>query len=193
MERLYKELEENSAFSVLSQYDRDLFENYGLLAMSEKVDKDTFLDYLKSNVNYNLSNANGADTFLETSDGDIIFEKLYDLAQEEVFAMQVNEFCAYRAPAAFLNNTFNIEDALKDLVKDLEDSLPMLKMFDNLCKSAEKIFDTFSKLVEYEEKCKNLKEHYDEYQNRVDEFNAAVKARDDYNNAEHDPEEDYEG
>ncbi len=52
MERLYKELEENSAFSVLSQYDRDLFENYGLLAMSEKVDKDTFLDYLKSNVNY---------------------------------------------------------------------------------------------------------------------------------------------
>lgn len=193
MERLYKELEENSAFSVLSQYDRDLFENYGLLAMSEKVDKDTFLDYLKSNVNYNLSNANGADTFLEISDGDIIFEKLYDLAQEEVFAMQVNEFCAYRAPAAFLNNTFNIEDALKDLVKDLEDSLPMLKMFDNLCKSAEKIFDTFSKLVEYEEKCKNLKEHYDEYQNRVDEFNAAVKERDDYINAERDPEEDYEG
>lgn len=193
MERLYKELEENAAFSVLAQYDRDLFKNYGLLAMSSKVDKDTFMDYLAANMNHKLTGANGADAFLEISEEDVDFEKLYDLAQEEVFAMQVNEFCAYRAPANFINNTFNIEEIMKELIKDLEESLPILNMFSNLCKSAQKIFDTFEKLSDYQDKSKALDEQWNEYEKCVDAYNAAVKERDDYITAKHSEEEDYEG
>ncbi len=193
MERLYKEIEENAAFSTLSKYDRDLFSEYGLLALSQEVNKDTFLDYLKNNINYDLDGANGVDKLLEIVEGDISFEKLYSLNQEEVFAMQINEFCAYRAPASYINNTLNIEEIVKDLVKDLEDSIPILKILSNLCKSAEKIFDTFLNLSDYKEKCQGLEEQHNEYKKRVDEFNAAVKERDDYINAEHEEDEDYEG
>lgn len=193
IKRLYKELEESAAFSVLSNYDRDLFGNYGLLGMSEKVNKDTFLDYLESSLNRNLADVNGADTFLDIMGEEISFEKLYDLAQQEVFAAQIDEFCAYRAPVSFVNNTFNMEEMLKELIKDLEESLPILQMFNNLCKSAEKIFNTFSSLADYQENCKNLEEHYNEYQNCVEAFNKAVEDRDNYINAEHDEDEDYEG
>lgn len=193
LERLYKELEESAVFSVLSQYDRDLFKNYGLLAMDAEVDKDTFLHYLLNNLNSELEGANGADSLLKFSEDNVKFEKLYDLAQEEVFAMQVNEFCAYRAPANFINNTFNIEEILKELIKDLEEAVPILNTFNNLCKSAQKIFDAFEKLADYQDKSDAFKDQRNEYEKCVDEYNAAVKERDDYIAAEHTEEEDYEG
>lgn len=184
LERLYKEIEENAAFSVLSQYDRELLENFGLLAVSKDVGEEQFMNYLQSNLNYLLADGNGVDHFLEVSADQVTFEKLYDLAQSDVLKMQINEFCTYRAPLEALNGIFNIEEAVEEkveeLVQKLNETFPLLQKFDELADKAGTVLDTLSVMVDFAESFKSLKEQYDEFQNTIDTFNASVRERKDY-------------
>lgn len=184
LERLYKEIEENAAFSVLSQYDRELWENFGLLAMSEETGKDDFMEYLQANMNLLLTDTFRVDRYLRVADEDVNFEQIYDLAQEDVLKMQINEFCAYRAPAEALNSIFNvdamIEEKIEELVNKLDESVQLFEKFETLTEKAEPLLDAFSDLADFVESFNSLKEIYEEYQNSVDSFNQAVQARDDY-------------
>ena len=178
LERLYKEMEENAAFSVLSKYDRDLYKSYGLLAVNQMVDKDDFINYLQANMNTETTDANGVDTMLNISADNVKMDKIYNLAQEEVLKMQINEFCAYRAPITMVNEALNIEETIDGMIKNLENSLPVLKLFNKLVKLTEKMSDMYTKLYEYKEKSVALKGMSDEYKNDIEKYNKAVEARD---------------
>ena len=178
LERLYKEMEENAAFSVLSKYDRDLYKSYGLLAVNQMVDEDDFINYLQANMNTENTEANGVDIMLDISADNVEMDKIYNLAQEEVLKMQINEFCAYRAPITIVNEALNIEETIDKIIKDLENTLPVLKLFNKLVKLTEKISDMYVKLYEYKEKTLALKSMSDEYKNGIDKYNNAVEARD---------------
>lgn len=180
LERLYKEIEENAAFSALSQYDRDLFKNFGLLAMDQSMDEEKLVKYLLSNINAALKDGNGADYLLEISAEDIDFEKIYDLAQKDIFKEQIDEFCAYRAPAYLLDEVLNIEDALKSFLKQLENMIPFLDVFKNLMSQAQKIVEIHIALDEYKESSQNLRDTKSKYESSVDEYNIAVAERDAY-------------
>lgn len=184
LERLYKEIEENSAFSVLSQYDRELWENFGLLAIESDTGKDEFMKYLQANLNGLTSNTNGIDRLLSVSDGDVTFDKLYDLAQEDVLKMQINEFCAYRAPAEALNMIFNIEETLEDKIEELGNKLgeaeAFLEKVDSISGKLNYVFDAIDALADFRDKFKVLRDMYMEFQNSVDSLNEAISARDEY-------------
>lgn len=155
MERMYRQLTENSLFSVLGHYDRDLYKQYGLLAMEKDAGKDTFLKYFNNNlevlgVNQNQSKA------LKDAVASVEFDKLYDLTQKDVMISQIMEFTAYRAPVSLINNTLNIEEFMDSLLKELQNALPMLKLFQNLSKAANKIVTAYSALSKLGEKAKAL-------------------------------------
>ncbi len=184
LERLYKEIEENSAFSVLSQYDRELWENFGLLAIESDTGKDEFMGYLQANLNGLMSNTNGIDRLLSVSEGDVTFDKLYDLAQEDVLKMQINEFCACRAPAEALNMIFNIEETLEDKIEELGNKLgeaeAFLEKVDSISGKLNYVFDTLEALADFRDKFKDLRDMYTEFQNSVDSLNEAISAREEY-------------
>ncbi len=99
LELTFRELEENAAFSVLSQYDRDLLKNFGLLAVKQTVEKDQFVTYMKANLNDGLADSARSDSFLKLVEESVTLEKMYDLSQEEVLKEQIDEFMALRTPA----------------------------------------------------------------------------------------------
>ena len=179
LEIWYKELEENAAFSVLSKYDRDLFKNFGLLAIDQNVDKEKFMEYLYAGLNEGLKR-NGADHLLDVSEGNIDFKKIYDLSQSEIFKEQVDEFCAYRAPIYLLNEVLDIEDALKSFLKQLENMIPFLDVLKDVMDQAKSLVDLSIALDEYSESSKSLRDMKNEYEKSVDEFNAAVATRNTY-------------
>lgn len=138
MERVFKEAEENAAFSVLSQYDRDLYENFGLLAISNTVGEEQLVNYLNKNLN------NKRESLTE----DVLVDKLYDLGQKEVLRTQIMEFCAYRAPYSLVNNGLNIEATLQSLIANVEDNLPFLNTISSILGVADttlKIWDQMEK------------------------------------------------
>ena len=170
MERVFKEAEENAAFSVLSQYDRDLYENFGLLAISNTVGEEQLVNYLNKNLN------NKRESLTE----DVLVDKLYDLGQKEVLRTQIMEFCAYRAPYSLVNNGLNIEATLQSLIKNVEDNLPFLNTISSILGVADttlKIWDQMGKVSDAGREYKNTQ---NEYENDLEAFNKAVEQRNAY-------------
>ena len=93
MERLYKEMSENAAFSLLSYYDRDLYENFGFLALEHDVGEQELMRYLQMNLK-------GVGSGLELNRADILANNitstdvtgLYPLSQNDVYVSQMMEF-----------------------------------------------------------------------------------------------------
>ena len=191
-ERVYKELEENAAFSVLSQYDRDLYKNFGLLAIQADVDKNDLLEYLKANMNAGIQNKNRVESLMTVLEDETEMSKLFNLAEKEVYQMQIDEFCAWRAPAGMLNNTLNLEEVFGDIVGELKNALPILALFQNLSGFAEKLVDMYIKADEYGESAKQLQNDYKEYKRKVESYNSCISERDSYMGNHSPDEEDYE-
>lgn len=179
LERFYKEIEETAAFSVLSKYDRSLLSNFGLLGLQNEAGKADLIKYLKDNM---------TDQSLELLEDELKLDKLYDLSQKEVLAMQINEFCAYRAPASMLNSALNLEGMFKDLIKDLESAMPFFTLFDNLSKSFQTVIEAFMQVDKYKESGEKLKKANEQYIEKLNNFNSAISQRDDYQ-SEHSADE----
>ena len=93
IEKLFGEIQENAAFSVLANYDRDLLENFGLLAVEDDIDSEKFNEYLMANINgISVEDINKVDAFLGGSEVRADLQKLFFLSQRNVFQNQVNEF-----------------------------------------------------------------------------------------------------
>lgn len=190
---LYKEIEENALFSILAHYDRDLYSNFGLLAVDQDIDKDDYMRYVMASINNDLKDAVNADKFLGISADDVDFEKIYVLAQSDILRQQIDEFCAGRAPVYILNEVFDIENALKSLLKQLEDCIPFLDVFKELLNQAQNMVDMFIALNDYCDSSKELNAAVENYMGSVNEYNEAVSARDEYLASFEDEDESTEG
>lgn len=150
IEKLFGEIQENAAFSVLANYDRDLLENFGLLAVEDDIDSEKFNEYLMANINgISAEDINKVDAFLGGSEVRADLQKLFFLSQRNVFQNQVNEFCAYRAPVAIINNGLDIETTLQKLIDDLEASLGALESFNQFAQAADKTLDAYQGMINY--------------------------------------------
>ena len=170
MERVFKEAEENAAFSVLSQYDRDLYKNFGLLAISNTVGEEQLVNYLNKNLN------NKRESLTE----DVLVDKLYDLGQKEVLRTQIMEFCAYRAPYSLVNNGLNIEATLQSLIENVEDNLPFLNTISSILGVADTTLKIWDQMGKVNDAGREYKDIQNEYENDLEAFNKAVEQRDAY-------------
>lgn len=190
LERLYKTIEENAAFSILSQYDRDLYKNFGLLAIQQDVGEEEFIAYLEQNLlgmgsGMAQNNADVLSSGLTEAD----LEKLYDLTQNEVFRAQIAEFSAYRAPASIINNTLDLEESLNEMLEKLEDAQPMLKTFSAALNASNTLFDATIAAQNYAFSCADMVEKLSAYSSKVDNFNSSVSELNSYRD-EHDSSEE---
>ena len=178
IEKLYGEIQENAAFSVLANYDRDLFTKYGLLAVEDDIGTDKLMEYILADINGNSGDGNKADTFFGGSAVQADLQKLYFLSQRDVFENQVNEFCAYRAPIAVINNGLNLEETLNQLITDLEDSLGALDNFNKFADAADKTIDAYQGMMDL---VKEVEETYfpavETLVEAINSFNEAVQSR----------------
>ena len=169
---IYGEIQENAAFSVLANYDRDLFENYGLLAIDEDIDQDKFLQYLQADLT--AVEGDKLDTYFNASDIQANLEKLYFLSQKDVFETQINEFCQYRAPITLASSALDIQEVLEKLIEELEDSLDFLDSFNAFAGVANKSLEAYDKLGDYQEQLEIYKTDIDNYQEAYDNYKEAV-------------------
>ena len=190
-QRLLNELEQNAAFSLLGCYDRDLYENFGLLAIEQKAGSEELLSYLNQNLNGVGSgmDLNGLDMLL-TIEG-VEVDKLYDLTQNEVLRAQIMEFSAYRAPTTLASNLLNFDDLMEELTDQLKEVLPFYETLLKLAGCMEKILDTFTKLQELIEATEKFQKDIESYQEAVGEFNDAIDARNNYKENHTTDEEGY--
>lgn len=178
LEKLYGEIQENAAFSILANYDRDLFSKYGLLAVEDDVDTDKLVEYILADINGAAGDGNKADTFFGGSAVRADLQKLYFLSQQDVFENQINEFCAYRAPISVINNGLNLEETLNQLISDLEDSLSALENFNQFADAADKTLDAYQGMIDF---VNDLEDTYfpaaEALVEAINSFNEAVKKR----------------
>ena len=183
LEKLYGEIQENAAFSILANYDRDLFENFGLLAVEDDIDSEKLYEYIQADINQGdlATDGNHADSFFGGSEIEADLQKLYFLSQQSVFENQVNEFCAYRAPISMVNNAMDLESTLEELIKNLEDSIAGLNDFTKFMEGAGDMIEAFKDMVDY---VKEIKENYlpavESVSTAIQTFNEAVQNRDDF-------------
>lgn len=180
LERMYKEISNNASFSVLSHYDRDLFENYGLLGLDPSIGKEEYIYYLQENLNGSIAERNSIDSLVNVSENYIDFQKLYDLGQYEVFESQINEFSAYRVPVNFALELVNLEERFGDLREQLEVATKILEFYKALADTVTGMIEVYTAFCEYNDKCDDLVEKKDNYWKAVNEYNAAIEARDQF-------------
>ncbi len=182
MERLYKEMSENAAFSLLSYYDRDLYENFGFLALEHDVGEEELLRYLQMNLTGFGSelDLNRADILANVISDDVDVARLYPLSQKDVYVAQMMEFGAYRAPVFLANNMLNIEDTMNELIESLEKALPILNLFDQLSGIIEAYVETVICLQEYLDSAVKLKAQALEYPFKLASYDAAVSEMNDF-------------
>lgn len=182
LENLYGEIQENAAFSILANYDRDLFKTFGLLAIEDDINSEKLYEYIQANINQGNSQTDGnkIDNFFVGDRVRADLEKLYFLSQREVFENQINEFCAYRAPISIVNNALDLENTLQSLIENLEDAVGGLNDFTEFMSEAESILETFINAFKFG---KEIGENYlpavNALKNRVTSYNSAIKRRDD--------------
>lgn len=192
LERLYKEIAENAAFSILAHYDRDLYEYFGLLGIQQDVGDEELRQYLGQNlmgIGSGMS-LNGAD-LLSSGISEVELEKLYDLTQNDVFRSQIAEFAAYRAPISIINNNLDIEASLQELSDKLAEALPMLELFQQVSGAAEACLDTIINVQHYVISLTECQSAIKEYTEKVKSYNAAISDLNRYKDEEDDSEEGY--
>ena len=180
LERMYKEISNNASFSVLSHYDRDLFENYGLLGLDASVGKEEYVYYLQENLNGSLAGRNSIESLVNVSEDYVDFQKLYDLGQYEVFESQINEFSAYRVPVNFALELVNLEERFGDLKEQLDAATKILEFYKAIADTVTGMIEIYTAFCEYHDKCKDLVGKKDSYVNALNEYNAAIEARDQF-------------
>jgi len=180
MKQLYKELGENAAFSLLAHYDRDLYENFGFLALDQGVGGEDLTRYLQMNLR-------GSDSGLPLNNADILadvtnvsVEGIYPLSQRNVYRAQMMEFGAYRAPLSLINNTLNIEDTLNALIEKLQDALPMLEMFEDISGMVGSYVDTIASLYEYALEADECAVACEMYRDQLESYNASLSEIDSF-------------
>lgn len=178
MKLLYKQMEENAAFSMLAKYDRDLYKNFGLLAMGPEVNKDVFLNYLRYNLNHYDDQRTNIDRMLKVDEGTLKVDPMFMLSDYGIFEQQVNEFIADRGFIDIINKGLNIESGLDSLLKDLTKDVKVLDGLKGVTEEANAITEIVADGFEMGEACYKLQTALKEYRTAIGEYNAIASQRD---------------
>ncbi|MBD5544098.1 MAG: hypothetical protein HDR01_07655 [Lachnospiraceae bacterium] len=176
---LFNEMSDNALFSTLSQYDKDLYERFGLLAMEKKTDEDTYKKYLTENMNLSNEDLIQIDKIIQDLSIEN-FDKIYDLQNLDVLKGQILECGKYRTIEKSLNDITGLEDSLKGLIKEFEKAMPILDLISNISKVGEAFVEMVISEIELIDICQKYQGKKSSYESALQKYNEAVEKRDKY-------------
>lgn len=171
---LFREMTDNAAFSTLACYNNNLYERYGLLAMDlagNDQAQQMFEEYIRANMT--TTSGRAIDGNMELTDTSV--NQLYALSDIDILKNQIKEYSKYRAPIYLASNDLGLEEQLKTLVSDLEESVPVLDEIESQTGKMKKFTDVAVSAKEFADKLDGLKDIYTGYVNHVGEYNDAVE------------------
>ena len=189
IDSMFQQMVETSAFSTLSNYDRELYKRFTLMALSPNVDENTLEKYMNACLNTGVSDSKIIDQ--EIALEDLSFQGLYDLANPNVLRNQIEENWKYRGPYNIVDGTLNLEASLTDFVKSLEKSVPALEFFKTAATSFQKVTEVMEKAVALSVATQSMLDAKDTYESGVDTYNSAVEDYEDNINSLSTDDEDY--
>lgn len=141
-QNLYSEIAELSALSTLADFDRTLYEEYGLLGMSEDQGAN-----VKASVLENLNTDLGVlQRLASASDVSVSTDMLYSLANTNVLRRQIMEAEKIQAPLSLTTGILSggdmtLDSLLKKMQESIEKAIPGYKIIKNVSKAASNLAD----------------------------------------------------
>lgn len=190
---LFNEMTDNALFSTLAQYDNDLYERFGLLAMTNETDVNTYMKYLTENMNLSNEDLILVDNMLQNLEVED-FDKIYDLQNWDVLKGQILECAKYRSVEESINDITGLEDALGELIEEFEKAIPMLNLICNVCEAGEAIVELIISEIELCNICLDYRSAKSSYDSAMSAYNQAVQDRDEYmeNHSSDETSDDYD-
>lgn len=182
----FQEAVEKSAFAMLSGYDRNLYKRFALLAMNPQVDDDTlnnmFKNYMKANLNYELKDNSITPKALDQTVAlkDTSIEGMYSIADADVLKSQIEEITKYRSPYSLVENSLNLESSLKEFVKSIEKTVPMVSYLKEATEIGKILTEVTKKAISAKTASEDLSTAAENYKQEIENYNDAVTA---YNDA----------
>lgn len=134
---LLEEAAQNAATSVLADYNKILYDKFGLFAFNEQ-DKDKlktyFVKYLKANCQDTPTEndyAVAASKLMKLTK-DVNIDTFYSLRTNNVLLRQIQEYSKYRAPTDLCEYAINFEKIKKDILKELGKKILGKNMYTNV-------------------------------------------------------------
>lgn len=173
---------DTSAMSILTEYNSQLKELYGLFGLSEN-DPDSLKDGIEESLNkilmvgFKQNNKEGKDHSIPIDlfgygVDDVNVTPLYNLSENEVVRNQVVEYMKYRAPKALSEEVLDKMMAFKDFGKQsgiMKDKMGLDKQLKKIKNEQEKMSDSVGTLNDFS--------NDDYFQQKAEEYIAAITNR----------------
>lgn len=169
--QIFNEAADVAAYSMLSEYDKQLLKRFGILAMvvsekEEEANQEEFNSYLKQNLGG--SENQFINTILSFDDADI--EMLYSLNEEDILKKQIDEIVKVRTPANMALDGLDLLDLTGILNKQLEKTTSCLEAVSDGLESCGNFCDLLSNIRKTEKVRKKLKKEVKEADKLVKEI-----------------------
>lgn len=172
---LYDEIAELSALSALSDYDTELYSQYGLLGMSQNQSAKV-ASYVQANLNTDLG---VFQRFASPASVGVSTDMLYSLANTQVLERQILEAEKIQGPLSLATGILSggdltLDSLLKKIQESIEKAIPGYKMIKSISKSASNLADVADAVTTIIEEREKWQTKADEYTDKYREFATAM-------------------
>lgn len=178
---LLEESAQNAATSILADYNKVLYDKFGLFAFDDQDEeklKDNFVNYLKANcqtVPTENEYAVAASKLMKLTKN-VNIDTFYSLRTNNVLLRQIQEYSKYRAPADLCEYAINFEKIKKDVLKELGKKIFGAQMYNTVQTSIKQLsacIDFISKTKDFMYTIMDLEgsiEGYNIFENAADKW-----------------------
>lgn len=170
---IVSQITESAAFSTLSNYDRDLYKRFALMALSPNIDEATFENYVKACLNEDIDNPKLLEKNIKLNAVEVV--SMYPLANPDVIRAQIEENWKYRGPYNVVDGTLNLEASISEYIKNLEKASTIISFFKTIATMANDVAGCVESIVQYSEDYNDYEAKDTAYKDGVDTYNEAVE------------------
>lgn len=172
----------NAGYSLLANYDKDLLDKYGLLAIQQDKDNEQLTKLYKKYMKANLGglqseeDKNAVENMLNGLDDKSVAEGCYSLNENSVLQRELLETMKYRAPINFVGDTLSqFADSFKSLTETLN---PLKTLISDSLDVVNKITATLTKVKTAYQAAKKLSDELKDYKKVYGELCALIAKKD---------------
>lgn len=141
----------SAALSMLTKFNTELSESYGIFAFSENDIKESeYYDYLNFNSDLDKDYyGNNISRLYGTPTAEI--DAMYNLTNSTILKRQIMEYSKYNIPMSVGADLLNVEEMIEKLEKELKKAIPALAYISNACELITELTNALEQLYKLQE------------------------------------------